>query len=196
LAEETARIPQVRAVIVRAALKVFDGYPRPTRQRLESLLPPDLLAMRDDFNVAWAPIEFHTAIIDASHVCLDAPAFRKFHRDITLNYLDMPLLKGLLEACIRLFGLDPRSILRWAPRAWSILFRNCGSLQHDPASSREETLMLLDDFPRQPFSSGTFPLALAAAFEAAFTVTRTTGAIDVLSVDLAKGAARFAARQL
>jgi len=196
LAADSTRIPQVRAVIVRAALKVFAGYPRPIRQRLESLLPEDLLAMRDDLNLAWAPIEFHLALIDASHECLDPAAFRKFHRDITLNYLDMPLLKGVLETCIRIFGLDPRSILRWAPRAWGILFRNCGTLEHDPSSTKEETRLQLNDFPRRPFSSGNFPLALAAAFEAAFTVTRTAGFIEVTSIDLTHGAADFVARHM
>jgi hypothetical protein len=196
LADESTPPPQVRAVIVRAALKVFDTYPKPIRDRLVGSLPPDLVAMRDDINVAWAPLSYHIALIDSSYKYLDLAAFRKYHRDITLAYLDLPLLKGLLEACIRLFGLKPRFILRWAPRAWGVLFRNSGRLEYDPSSDEVETRLWLRDFPRKEISSGTFPLALAAAMEAAFSVTKTTGTVTVASTNLASGDADLHARHI
>jgi len=51
---------------------------------------------------------------------------------------ERPLLAPLVRGALAIFGRDPGRILRWAPKAWALLFRGMGSLrvESDKASAR------------------------------------------------------------
>jgi len=140
----------------------------------------------------WLPLSVLTTMMDVARQVVDAEMFRKLQKDVALVYLQRPLLRGLLETSIRLFGFDPSFILRWAPRAWDMVFRHCGRLEYEAASG--ENWLRLRGFPREALASGSFVLALAAAFEAPFILTRTTGRVEIVSSDNATGEATFVMR--
>ena len=191
---ESSTPPAVRVVAIRTAVRKLMELPLETRAPVMAELQPIVEMLDADVSVSWIPIPFDIVVTDASRAILSPQEFQDFWRDVTLVYLKLPILRSLAEAATRLFGVKAQSILRWAPRAWAAMFRNCGTLTYEPTSTERESRLRLDGFPRQEFASGSFVAALGASFNAAFAVTRTTGTIEILSVNPAAGAADFLAR--
>ena len=168
--------------------------PLETRAPVMEQVQPIVDMLERDVSVSWIPIPFDIVVTDACRAILSPREFQDFWRDVTLVYLKLPILRTLAEAATRLFGVNAQGILRWAPRAWDAMFRNCGALTYESTSTERESRLRLEGFPRKEFASGSFVAALAASFQAAFAVTRTTGSVEILSVNRATGTARFLAR--
>jgi len=191
---KATRVPLVRALTVRAALGELAALPPSIQEPILMRLPDDVRRVDEKVGVAWVPLALNMAISDAALEVMGPPAFRRFARDITLAFLKRPLLSTLVEASLRLFGIQSQSILRWAPRAWEALFQHCGSLEFEASSTARESRLRLHDFPREALASGSFVIGLAASFDAAFVVTKTTGQVEILSSNVATGEAAFRVR--
>src|ERR1051325_3743974 len=123
------RAPLIRALTVRAALGELAALPQPIQAAILARLPEEVRTFDESVGVAWVPLAMNTVISDVALEVMGPVAYRGFARDITLAFFKRPMLSTLVEASLRLFGIQSQSILRWAPRAWQALFRHCGSLE-------------------------------------------------------------------
>jgi hypothetical protein len=125
----------------------------------------------------WVPIELDIELNECVDRVLGRHALERWSHDTLSSSMAGPLLGPLVNGAIRLFGLDPRSILKLAPRAYTNLFRDCGTLTwfNDHPTKAE---LRLTDAPLVLVASDAYLAGIAASFEAVFTITQTKGTVS------------------
>jgi hypothetical protein len=97
--------------------RFFDALPAETRRIIESA-----------GRVEWLPAALHVRLAElVSEAFGPVHAHAYFRRGFALS-LRGPVLGSLLRTAVRVVGLTPASLLRWAPHGWKASFRNCGEL--------------------------------------------------------------------
>jgi hypothetical protein len=126
--------------------------------------------------VDWLPIELDIELNECVDRVLGRKALERWSRDTIRASMSGPLLGPLVNGAIRLFGLDPYSILKLAPRAYGSLFRDCGTLTwlNENASKAE---LRLTNAPLVIPSSDAYLAGISASLGAVFTITHTHGSV-------------------
>lgn len=164
--------PRILAGFVHSTL---DAMPADVADRVRARLAPETLAaLGAASRIAWVPIAYDVEVTDALYLEVGPERARAFLRDNLRKSFDLPVLRGLLDTALRLLGRDPERVLRWAPKVWSQLFRDVGSLRFEVSGPGEARLVLSDlanDVLRSiPWLDGT-----AGAVTAVFDVLRVDG---------------------
>jgi hypothetical protein len=183
-------VPQVRALTSQVALQHIERLPPAQRNAILRTLG-DVTEARDAFQFNWIPFTTQIRILDAMRANLPPTDWHASQRALMHAYLDKPVLRGLFDTAVRMLGLSVPTLARWAPRAFDALFKDAGQLRFEPTSTVEVALVL-ERFPKELMSSGSFVESLQAALETIFTLTKTTGRVDLAEIDLARGNARYA----
>jgi hypothetical protein len=90
-----------------------------------------------------------------------------------------PMLKALWDAGVRLFGLSPAGLLRWADQFWGQVYRGCGTLTFDSAQS----CLSLDGVPAVLIRSTPWLEGLAGACDGVLQLCRVQGHTEVKRLD-------------
>ena len=88
-------------------------------------------------------------------------------------YFDSMVLKPILDGAFAIFGRSPAKMLKWSPKVWSLLYRNCGQLLLAESDDRSATLEGID-LPPELVASASYMKGFAAAI---------LGFFDVLGID-------------
>jgi hypothetical protein len=184
--------PQVRALTSQVALQHIDRLPAAQRDAI-LVAVGDVTGARDAFQFNWIPFATQIRILDAMRAHLKPADWIASQRALMHAYLDKPVLRGLFDTAVRMLGLSVPTLARWAPRAFDALFKEAGLLRFEPGSATELALVL-ERFPTALMSSGSFVESLQAALETIFTLTKTTGRVEVADFDPARGHARYTLR--
>lgn len=184
--------PAVRAAVTRAALYAALGSDPAVAARVRAELPPSLFdQVLDAGRNAWLPVAIDMDVTEVISAALGPELSAEFWRRILVETLESPLLKPLLDGVVGMFGLAPESLLRWSPRAWNAVYRNCGSLNVLERGIRSARVGF-DDITPTLLRSDTFIEALRASFEAVFTLCRVYGEVKVEAFDPAARSAVYA----
>jgi hypothetical protein len=184
--------PAVRAAFTRAALHEALAADPAVAAHLRAALPASTIAaVLDAGRNAWLPVAIDMDVTEAIAAALGPDRSAAFWRKSLVETLESPLLKPIVDGVVGLFGLAPESLLRWAPRAWLTIYRNCGTMTVLERGIRSGRLGF-DDITPALVRSGAFIEALRASFEAVFTLCRVYGEVRVESCDLAARQAVYA----
>jgi hypothetical protein len=122
--------PLVRARHLQEWLSYVAREDDPWRARFFAALPAETKrTIESAGRVDWLPAALHVALAD-----LMAEAFGPVHahayyrRSFALS-LRGPVLGPLLRTGVKVLGVTPASLLRWAPHGWRASFRECGQLK-------------------------------------------------------------------
>jgi len=185
--------PQIRALTSHVALARIDTMAPVLRTRILAEAG-DVSRARDAFQFGWIPFEVQIGILDAMRRNLSPGEWTASQRELMMGYLDKPVLRGLFDTAVRMFGLSVRSLAKWAPRAYDALFKHAGELRYEAGETEGELSLVLDGFPSQLFGSGSFAESLQAAFETIFVLTKTAGTVTMSDRSTARGHARYTLR--
>ncbi len=159
----------IRGFVCRMILEGARALPTDKQQRVLSRVPEQTLALIDATpRMGWVPIEESMKLTEALHAALGTRGFRQFLSEQADHIASYPMLQTVFDGAVRLLGLTPQALLKWATHAWEQVFRGCGRLVYE---ARQEPTragqveMRLEDVPPVLLLNGTFAQALAGTLE-------------------------------
>jgi hypothetical protein len=121
--------PQFRANYTKLTLKALRVLPERQRQSVLDRIGIDtVILIRGAGILDWLPAELHVRLLSALHATLGSSGACRFWRELMVMSLNRALLRPLIEGGLGLFGRAPRSLLRMAPQAHSLVTRGCGRI--------------------------------------------------------------------
>jgi hypothetical protein len=171
--------PRVLAGFVQSTLEAVDALGPELAGRVRARMQPEsLAALRDASRIAWVPLALDVELTDCLYAEVGPERGRAFMRDNLRSAFDGPILRGLLDAALRLLGRSPERVLRWAPKVWSHLFRDAGGLHYVAVganAARLELTELADEVMRsEPWLDGS-----CGAVGAVFDILSVDGAVTL-----------------
>lgn len=168
--------PEVRVAQLKADLEVLHEIWPDRVERIRARLRPETLrAIESATRLDWMPFAVDLEVVEAVHAEGGEAGTREWSRRALLRTARAPLLKPLVDGAVRLFGLEPGGVLRFAPRVWGTIFRHCGEMEVT-AGEREARVSLLRLPP--PVRHHPFLVSIAGAVEAVCEICRVTGQVD------------------
>lgn len=146
-------------------------------ERVRAAIPAEIDAIERAGMTDWVDFAALRALLEAAHRELGPVDFRRWCSSAMTDTLQGPMMRAMWDSSVRLFGLKPESILRWAPQAWSLLYRDVGVIEW-VSSERCVRMTKLDD---AAYGSRAFHESAAAAVDAVFSLCneRVSTIVDV-----------------
>jgi len=178
-----ADTPSIRAFMAQSILQAAHSLPEVQQQRVFGRVPPEVVSLiQVSPKAAWVPLAQSSKLTDAVHEELGSQHFRQLFTEVARDALKYPLLRKFFDAAIRLLGLSPSSLLKWAVHAWEYSFQGCGKLTYRLLREDDkggEVEMVLEGFPPEFMHSGTFVESLAGTFESFLSQANREGRVVI-----------------
>jgi hypothetical protein len=184
--------PVVRAAFTQATLATADSLEGNLGARIRAAVPPaSLEQIVSASRLDWLPADLDMDFTEAVNQVLGPERSAHFWKGALLEVMETPLLKPLVDGAVAIFGLSPGNLLRWAPKTWDAIYRNCGAMTLTAAGTATAQLVFESIAPplrRSP----DFIEALRASFETIFVLAHVQGVVVVEEMDLAHARAVYA----
>jgi len=106
-------------------------------------LKPDVLeTIQAASPISWLPVEVDIELTDCFFQVAGAERATQAFRGALAQAIERPLLRPLMEGALGIFGRNPAKILRWVPKAWSLIYRDCGEMHCAHADEGSASLEL------------------------------------------------------
>jgi hypothetical protein len=106
-------------------------------------LKPDVLeAIETTSPISWLPVEVDVELTECFFQVAGAERAKRAFREALARSIERPLLRPLVDGALGIFGRNPAKILRWVPKAWSLIYRDCGQMRCAHASEGSARLEL------------------------------------------------------
>ncbi len=169
----SAAEPQVRVAQLKADLEVLPEIWPDRAERIRARLRPDTMAaIEAATRLDWMPFAVNLEVVEAVHAEEGDAGTRAWSRRALLRSARAPLLKPLVDGAVRLFGLEPGGVLRFAPRVWETVFRHCGDME--VAGGESEARISLVGLP-PALRHHLFLVSIAGAVDATCDICRVRG---------------------
>jgi hypothetical protein len=167
--------PSVRARHLKTILEALAAQPD-AAEVLAAIPPASRTAIEEATGIDWLDVGHDLAITAAAYRAMGKGRADACFRGLIGGALEGPLLRTLVAAARRLFGLEPRGLAQWIPKAWSLIFRACGEWQVTDAGPRRVDLVLRA-IPPALADDPVWPRSVAASLEALFDVAGVSGTV-------------------
>lgn len=148
--------------------------------------PVDLDAIENASPLDWFPVEINVRATEAVWKALGPGAREGFFLRLGMEDFESPLLKGVVATALRLFGVEPGSLLKFAPRGWSQVFRDDATVTAASPGKGVATLTYAG-LPAPLAESRIWIDSVAASMGAMFAVTKKRGTVTAEQIDVASG---------
>lgn len=172
----TTERPEIRAALVKSDLssaRALEAAPR----ILAAISPATVKRGEEAFTSAWLPLELDLEITQAVFREMGEEAVRVWSRTSIAQLFEGPLLRPLTDAGIKAFGATPQSWIKWFPRLWPSVLRNCGELSIAESGERSAVIRLCGA-PRAILDSPPFLRSLCGACEGAILFVRAVARVE------------------
>jgi hypothetical protein len=183
--------PSIRAAVSKNFVDALDRLePGLGGRVLATVADADRSRVEAALRIDWLPLEVHLSLNEAAREVAGAGTYARAWTAAMIHTFEQPILKPIVEAGVRLFGLTPLTFARLAPRAWDLLVRDAGALTTTIESSHRARIAV-DHFVPELLKSDTFFVGMVGVFDSFFTITRTAGTVTLLEQDLRAGRAVY-----
>jgi len=122
--------PRILATFVQSSLEEMVKLDAEVGDRVRVSLKPDVLeAIETASPISWLPVELDVELTECFFQVAGAERARRAFREALARSIERPLLRPLVDGALGLFGRNPTKILRWVPKAWSLIYRDCGEMR-------------------------------------------------------------------
>jgi hypothetical protein len=167
--------PSVRARHLKNILEALASQ-RDATAVLAEVPPACRVAIQEASGIDWLDVGLDLEITAAAYRSLGPAGADACFRGLLGRAMEGPLLRSLVVAAQRLFDLEPGALARWIPKAWTLMFRECGAWQVRGAGERGVELTL-SALPPRLAEDPVWPRSVAASLEALFDVAEVTGQV-------------------
>jgi hypothetical protein len=143
--------------------------------------------------LSWLPIAINIRTVDALCDLLGESDGLEVLAECVYGQFETPLWKPLIGGGLQLLGRDPGRLARWLPRAFSVVFRDCGCWEVQQAGARE-LAVLQSRIPELLISEHRWLRSLGTGMNALFRLCDTRGTVDLLTIDEDLRAVQFRLR--
>ena len=131
--------------------------------------PETLEELESASRVGWLPLRVDVELTECFFEVAGEERALQILRDNMAHTFDSMVLKPLLDGAFGIFGRSPAKILRWTPKVWSLLYRDCGELTL--AKSDDHSAVLeATNLPPELVANADYMKGLAAAILGFFQV--------------------------
>lgn len=149
-------------------------------------LEPVRSVIRQASRLGWVPADCFAAITEATLAGLGKDGAQDFWSSRLRASFELPLMRPLAQGGVFLYGKDPGSIIRMTPKAYPLVFRECGFTDVE-VEARNATLRIADIPP--PLRTDGVVQCFAGHCRAALGFTGVDGVIELDARSLASSGA-------
>jgi hypothetical protein len=172
----------MRAAHIKENLAAVHDLPADQAAAVLAACGPELVrSIEDAARVAWLPVEVDVALTLAVHQATGDAGVRRWSRQTLLKTSQQPLLRTVVEAGVRIFGMTPRGLYRWVPHGWGTIYREGGELTFE-ARAGDSAVLIHHDIPA-PMRSLPYLVGMAGAFEAVLDLAQADGEVELEYVE-------------
>ena len=183
--------PSVRARHLKEVLESIDRQPR--RGEIRAAVAPGVLAaIEEATGTDWLPVEHDVALANALHAVLGADGHYAFNVDTFQHATRGPLLRALVALATAFFGYDAGRWGSWLPRAWTLIFSECGTMTVERREG--EATLTLTGLPPACAGDEVWPRSVASALSSMLPMVKVEGSVELRSIDPAAGTATYLMR--
>jgi hypothetical protein len=174
-------IPEVRARISQEFFGFLDEFEAGLQGQVRGRVSPEYLrTVLGAPPASFVPLALTCEGVDAAVALLPPErALDLWSRLFVRRYVETPIVGGLLEMWIRLFGLSPASLVRMVPRAFAGNYRHFASVRVGELGRSRAVLAFGEVTPVLFEHPGYYSLAMRGVFEGALVLCRETGSVRV-----------------
>jgi len=185
------REPRILASFLHGTLEAIDQIDADLGRRVRAELKPESLdEIQNAWAASWLPIRLDVELTEAFfRLAGSARGCQAMRQNLVATY-QAPILRPLIEGALRVLGRHPGKILRWAPRAWSLLFRDLGEMEVEVRE--DHATVRISGLPPEVAESREYLLGSAAAIASVFDLTGYQGTCELRQHG--EGQARFEVR--
>ena len=186
--------PRIIAALVKSTLDTIGQIDADTLDRVRVAVDPATLERIEQASrIAWIPVELDVELTERFFDVAGSEQACRVFRDTLAQSFHTPLLRPLVDGAVRLFGRDVHRAMRWVPKGWSLIYRDCGEMT---VSCEEENAVRLEIVGAAPAiaRSPSYLEGIGAALSALFDLWHEAGAFEVGASDPAAGRVSFDAR--
>ncbi len=140
-----ARRPAVRASNARDFFEFFERSNPPLHAHLKVTLPAEVFdRMHKGVRTDWIPVELDGQLVDAVLKYLGAEGLKRAaRRFLSESLVKSPMMRGMFEGVVRLFGVSVGGFLRVVPPALAQSYQECFTVTIE--RGEREALVTFDD---------------------------------------------------
>jgi hypothetical protein len=137
---------------------------------------------------SWIPFELSCSGVEAAVDVLGPDEARALWREVfTQRFVKTPIIGGLIQAWVRLFGLSPTSIIKAIPKGFEGTYRNVAEVDVEELSKGYGRVRLHQLAPRM-LAHPKYWYAWRGTFEGGFDLCSVEGALEVELDEAARSA--------
>ena len=173
----------IRAGFVRLAMGRAGALAPALEQHLREALGPELRrALEDAPLLGWLPYAVDVRMAEGILARRGAAGLRAFVLGNTAEAAQTATLRPILDGALRLFGVNPGSMLRVMPDIWRLSYRGVLDVRIERVGDREARIEG-SRVCAELLASAAAQQVLVAQTEGAMALTRTSVRLDPLVVD-------------
>ncbi len=164
------------------------------RDAIRAALPAGLAATIEAANgFDWLPAANDVALVNVIHGALGDAEHDAFSRGVIRDAFEGPLLGPLIAIALRLFPGGLMAWAHWIPRAWALVFRECGEWKVEAVGPGAVDLEL-GWLPHICVQDAVWPGSVASSTSALLDLARVRGTLRLTGLDRATRTASYQMR--
>lgn len=181
----------VRARVSQEFLGYLDEYQAGLRDQVQQLASTEYLETLATVPPnTWIPFELSCSGVEAAIDVLGEERALSLWRNLfTQRFMKTPIIGGLINSWIRIFGLSPGTVIKAVPKGFEGTYRDVAQVHLEHVESDHGRVSLLELAP-QMLAHPKYWIAWRGTFEGVFELCSIEGRVDV-DVDEADRTARF-----
>lgn len=166
--------PRILASFVHGTLEVIDSMDDGLGQRVRDALKPETVEeIENAWSASWLPVAHDVELTTAFFRLAGTERACEAMRRNMQSTFEKPTLRSLIDSAVRLLGLSPGRLLRWAPRIWPLLLRDAGQLRVEAGEA--QATVWLEGLPAEMAEHREYLMGTASAVGAVFDLAGTRG---------------------
>jgi hypothetical protein len=184
----------VRGRYMKTFVAHLEQLPEMDRKRIAAAVPDSFFHEIDESGMfAWLPFDRNLVLTRAVAGELGPRRTHDFFLSLMLASFQTPLLRGLVEAVLRLKGNDPTVMLQWVSKGFELMFKDAGTWRVVDRESRAAALEVLG-LPADAVRDRVWLDSVASSLGALFTFADARGVVVVRDVEPERGRVVFRMR--
>lgn len=164
--------------LVRANLAMIDRIDGDLGRRVRGHMRPELVTLIEEASrLTWLPVKADVELTRSLFAVAGDHLARRTIRKAQKEAVSTPLLRPILQAAVRLNHDRLPGLIKWAPKVWTVIYRDCGMLVVE--SDAKGGNFVFAGLPQIIMDTPVYVAGMAPAMEGLLEGMGTPGTVQV-----------------